>query len=213
MKTNSYKIIFVTLAFLLAGCVCNSPHVDPNAKPIGYRVNVDDALDQLDELTNISTYAQELIRQALLQTVYAEKQAIEAKELVEKMKKQGSPHSGEVEELRKNYKTNTDILQRKLNEVQDTLTKQQQQFVKLNVELETARKASELSENEKKILEAQNLELNKLLKDSQKYKEKYEKLTKYKWIVWGIAGWLIIKFMGSLGAWSPQGRIGKMLIG
>jgi len=208
-----YLKISLIGSLLLSSCIGQREDDFNGGTVVNIPVNVDDAILTLGDVNKISDEAQEIIRVALVATCEAKKEAVGAKELVKKMEDGKSPFTKDVTILRNNYEKRMTNLNQQLNLAQSALTRQKQKVAELFVQLETAKRVSELSEKEKQILRSQNDKLAAMLKEADKYKEKYLKLTKYRWIVIGMGVWLALKFVGGLGAWSPQGRIAKMLIG
>lgn len=105
---------------------------------------------------------------------------------------------------------NLQVIKQDLKQADFELEKQQSSLNLANLEIKKAREASEGKEQEIRMLHEANV---KWQAEAQKYKIKYERLKKYKWAIICICGWLVIKIAGSLGAWTPQGRIIKGLIG
>ena len=55
--------------------------------------------------------------------------------------------------------------------------------------------------------------VGKALEKEQKLKIKIEKQKKYVWLVWSFVVWTLVKLLGTIGMWSPQGRVAKFLVG
>tara|TARA_R110002153_G_scaffold45929_5_gene129406 strand:- start:1294 stop:2022 length:729 start_codon:yes stop_codon:yes gene_type:complete len=55
--------------------------------------------------------------------------------------------------------------------------------------------------------------VGKALEKEQKLKIKIEKQKKYVWLVWSFGVWTLVKLLGTIGMWSPQGRVAKFLVG
>jgi hypothetical protein len=102
------------------------------------------------------------------------------------------------------------IIRGELVQADAELDKQQESLRIANLKINKVTKASEEKELEVQMLHQTNA---KWRSDAEKYKVKYERLKKYKWAIVCICGWLLLKIVGSLGAWTPQGRIIKGLIG
>ena len=102
------------------------------------------------------------------------------------------------------------IINNDLVQADAELDKQQESLRLAKLQIDIASKASEAKELEVKMLHQANA---KWRAEAEEYKIKYERLKKYKWAVVCICGWLLLKIVGSLGAWTPQGRIIKGLIG
>jgi len=102
------------------------------------------------------------------------------------------------------------LLRNSLTAADLSLTKQQTALSQARLEIERATVASAASEMEKVDLREQ---IAQWQAEAEKYEKKYLALTKYRWAILGIFIWLGIKILGSMGAWSPQGRIAKLFIG
>ena len=118
-----------------------------------------------------------------------------------------------IETLRQIYVQHIVVIERELRATSSTIKKQIVALREAEKELERAKVQIANGEKEKAALRESNTILAKDLEEYQAYKDKYHALTKYKWIVWGLGAWILVKFLGGLGAWSPQGRIARALIG
>jgi hypothetical protein len=98
---------------------------------------------------------------------------------------------------------NAGTIRLKLNQADQLLQKQHAELQLAHTSLAEAQKMSALTAKE----------MAKLQRESDRYRVKYESLKKYRWAVIIISGWIIVKFLGSIGAWSPHGRLARFLIG
>lgn len=98
---------------------------------------------------------------------------------------------------------NLDTAKLRLRNADALLVKQQESLRAAQHDLAEAHKAAALSAKQ----------VEKLKRESEKYRLRYEALKKYRWAVLIISGWIVIKFLGSIGAWSAHGRIARFLIG
>jgi len=145
--------------------------------------------------------------------VKAKIHAKEIESLVSVMRRKKSEFAENIENLRQIYVQHITVLDRELRITGNALRKQ---IIALkNTEAELLKAKAQIAEQErhKAAIISHNKSLSKKLKNAEGYKDKYHKLQKYKWIVWGLGAWILVKFLGGLGAWSPQGRIAKALIG
>ena len=129
------------------------------------------------------------------------------------MKRKKSEFAENIETLRLIYVQHIAVIEKELRTTSSTIKKQIVALREAEKELERAKVQIANGEKEKAALRESNTILAKDLEEYQAYKDKYHALTKYKWIVWGLGAWILVKFLGGLGAWSPQGRIAKALIG
>lgn len=133
----------------------------------------------------------------------AETEAVGFRKVVDEMEVAKSPYRFVVAELQLSYEQKIRSLQAHIEHTDQILAQQQASLMLAESELEEAKQLSIANEAEKV----------ELRKDRDKFKTKYEGLKKYRYIIVGLAVWLLIKLFGSLGAWSPQGRIAKILMG
>ena len=217
MKINSYKalirlMIISSLTLIITSCALfkQTEQGDPGG---GGKVDIDGAKQGLIAATGFSFTAQQAVTTAQAEIVKAKIHAKEIESLVELMRRKKSEFAESIESLRQIYVQHIVVLDRELTITGIALRKQ---LVALkNTEAELIKAKAQIAEQErhKAAMIAHNASLSKKLKEAEGYKDKYHKLTKYKWIVWGLGGWILVKFLGGLGAWSPQGRIAKALIG
>lgn len=149
---------------------------------------------------------------------HARQDIVESRDLVEVMRKAGSPFADSVEILINKYDAAVEAVAEQLRSIGRVLDSQMVTLRHAESELTRAKRASLESEKEKAMLRESNatlvVDIAKEKEEADKYKDKYHNLTKYKWIVWGLGAWIVLKFMSGLGlGFSPQGRIAKALIG
>ena len=218
MKIYSYKTLLRLLTIgclilIVPSCGCNNPN-DKRGKIQGSdKVDVKNAGVSVSEAAGFSFTAQRSVTTAQAEIVKAKVHAKEIAFLVEKMREKKSQFAEAIENLRKIYVQHITVIGRELTITNLALKNQSLALSKADKEIEKANQQSIASENEKIALRDSNRILAADLEKYQAYKDKYHALTKYKWIVWGLGGWILVKFLGGLGMWSPQGRIAKALIG
>ena len=168
----------------------------------------------------LSIAAKNKVISAQAEVERARQEVRSAKALVAEMKSTNSQYAVRVEEFRKKLCVAVETIAKWLKDTGDVLDSQMISLRRAELELEKAKNASIASEKEKRDLRLATNHLQvalvnekKRADENEQYKDKYHKLTKYKWIVWGLGAWILIKFIGGLGAWSPQGKIAKALIG
>lgn len=218
MFMSAIRIFVLCIIPLLCACPGKtSPHL-----PIDQTgpVDVEPVEENIGKAGGLTDEAKKRIQQAQEELRRAKKEAEDAKKLVEEMKKNNSPFAERIETLTKVYEERIAAVQKQLDETGVILDEQKQALEKAKEDLNKAKQQSLASENEKKLLRSANKSLvtsfnqeKKRADSMEKYKDKYYKLLKYRWIVWGIGAWLVIKFLGSMGAWSPQGRVARFLVG
>jgi len=190
--------------FLLTSCTmfCPKPgEVKPVLKPVIKTVYIagelnKDALAELEKARRIAEAA--------------EQEVAAGRELAELMKKAGSPFAPNVSTFVSVY--GNQILELK-SQIATTDLILKEQGIGLAVAAQQLQKAKAdiaASELQKANLKAAVVAAEK---DAEKYRSKYESLKKYRYIIIGISIWLLLKIIGSLGAWTPQGRIARTLIG
>ena len=217
MKVNSYKALIrlmtvSSLTLIITSCAVfnQNEQGDPGE---GGEINIDGAVSNLDSATGFSFTAQQSVTTAQAEIVKAKIHAKEIESLVSVMRRKKSEFAENIENLRQIYVQHITVLDRELRITGNALRKQ---IIALkNTEAELLKAKAQIAEQErhKAAIISHNKSLSKKLKDAEGYKDKYHKLQKYKWIVWGLGAWILVKFLGGLGAWSPQGRIAKALIG
>jgi hypothetical protein len=217
MKRNSYKSLLKlmtisSLTLIITSCAFfnQTEQGDPGE---GGKINIDGAVSNLDSATGFSFTAQESVTTAQAEIVKAKIHAKEIESLVEVMRRKKSEFAENIENLRQIYVQHITVLDRELRITGNALRKQIIALKNTEAELLKAKAEIEEQERHKAAMTAHNKSLSKKLKEAEGYKDKYHKLTKYKWIVWGLGAWILVKFLGGLGAWSPQGRIARALIG
>ena len=98
---------------------------------------------------------------------------------------------------------NTTTIRLRLNQADTLLRKQHAELQLAHTSLAEAEHLSALTAKE----------LTRLQRESEKYRQRYESLKKYRWAIVGMALWCVIKGFGALGAWSPRGRVTRFLVG
>ena len=177
------------------------------------RGDVKNAAGHVGNATGFSFTAQKEVTDAQAQIVRAKLHLAETEVLVEDMRRNKSRYVSHLTNLKEIFTEHINVIERHLIKTGSVLRSQIVSLNKASKDLEVARAKLTSSEKERKALRNDNVKLKDELTKAEKYKEKYHKLQKYKWIVWGLGAWILIKFLGGLGAWSPQGRIAKALIG
>jgi len=217
MKTTSYKVllrlmIVSSLTLIMTSCALfkQTEQGDPGK---GGAIDIGGATESLGAATGFSFTAQQAVTTAQAEIVKAKIHAKEIESLVEVMRRKKSEFAENIENLRQIYVQHIVVLDRELTITGIALRKQLVALKNTEAELIKAKAQIAAQEQHKAAMLAHNASLSKKLKEAEGYKDKYHKLTKYKWIVWGLGGWILVKFLGGLGAWSPQGRIAKALIG
>ena len=217
MKVNSYKhnlLRLIVVSLTLAATSCNFrqnerqqviPHTD--------KADVQKAGEDVMAATGFAFTAQQSISNAQAEIIKAKIYAKEIETLVSIMKRKKSEFTDNIETLRQVYVQHINVIEEELLTTSSTIKKQLIALKDAEKELERAKVQIANGEKEKDALRESNAILAKDLEKYQAYKDKYHKLTKYKWIVWGLGAWILVKFLGGLGAWSPQGRIARALIG
>ena len=211
------------LIVLLSCCSCNtsSRSTTPVSRVVTTTpVNVDTANQNVTSAKGYNIQATKKVEDAQDVVMQVKQSSIEADAIIEDMRKTESPYTVDLVNLKQKYEAHISILETRLKETREILKRQLSALSAATSQLVRAREQSIASENEKKILRANNDALNttlteveKDLEKAEEYRDKYHKLTKYRWIVWGLGIWILLKFLGALGAWSPQGRIARALIG
>lgn len=190
---------------MLVSCTPSPETVNPtpvvDVKPVIRYVNV---------AQGYSTQAKNELAKARATAAEAQREAQAANALVEEMTNNHSPYADQVGLLRKGYEDKITKLQEQISETDIILDRLWQTLDDTQNQLEIAKAASQANEDEKNALRAQ---LMKSQEQAAKYKLKYEALKKYRWAIIGMGAWLLIKLLGSLGAWTPQGRLARTLIG
>ena len=208
--------VFITT---IISCSQNDPNVIVPVPPTP-AVDVTKVGDSVKEAEDLSILAKDKIAAAQAEVERARQEVEDAKKTVRDMRAANSPYADRVEEFRRQLSSAAEAISRWLGEGRVVLDSQIVALRRAELELEKAKSASVASEKEKETLRSATTQLEvalvqekKRADNNEKYKEKYHKLTKYRWIVWGLGAWILIKFLGGLGAWTPQGRIAKAFIG
>lgn len=216
MKICSYKqnlLRLIAVSLVLTVTSCNFRQSNPNVVPHTDKADVNKAGEDVMAATGFAFTAQQSVSNAQAEIVKAKIYAKEIETLVSVMKRKKSEFADNIETLRQVYVQHIVVIERELRATSVTIKKQIIALKDAEKELERAKVQIANGEKEKAALRESNTILAKDLEKYQAYKEKYHKLTKYKWIVWGLGAWILVKFLGGLGAWSPQGRIARALIG
>ena len=149
---------------------------------------------------------------------------LKAKESLERIQKEAEALRVEMEEELLLAKQNAAESKAKLLKANESIEKLKDEVKKQELisqakeqEIKTLRDRDELAvkiiKEKDKTIDDKNKEVKKAKAAEEKAKLKAESRKKYMWIVWGLGFWLLIKALGSLGAWSPQGRVAKLLVG
>jgi len=219
-----FKVLILVGVCVAAACSCGQN--DPSHKKhkttivVTKPINVDPAADYVKQSIFHNKQATSYVKSATIEVQKAKQRSIEADSLIEDLKEINSAYVPAISNVNDHYKTHINIVEGQLNNTGVVLKQQLVALKSAELELVKAKEQSIASENEKTALRAEKVALEESLlsmqdelKRASEYKDKYYKLLKYKWIVWGIGVWMLVKFLGSMGAWSPQGRAAKFLIG
>jgi hypothetical protein len=213
------RLIICVFITTIISCSQNDPNVIIPI-PKTPAVDVTQVGDSVKEAENLSISAKDKVAAAQAEVERARQEVEAAKKTVRDMRATNSPYADRVEEFRRQLSSTVEAISKWLGEGRVVLDSQIVTLRRAELELAKAKSASLASEKEKETLRSATTQLEvalvqekKRADSNEKYKEKYHKLTKYKWIVWGLGAWIVIKFLGGLGAWSPQGKIAKALIG
>lgn len=212
IKHNLLRMMVVSL--ILTATSCNFRQNDKREViPHTDKADVNKASDDVMAATGFAFTAQQSVSNAQAEIVKAKIYAKEIESLVATMKRKKSEFAENIETLRQIYVQHIAVIEKELRTTSSTIKKQIVALREAEKELERAKVQIANGEKEKAALRESNTILAKDLEKYQAYKDKYHALTKYKWIVWGLGAWILVKFLGGLGAWSPQGRIARALIG
>ena len=198
-------IFWSFLFFLLTSCSVICPKPQPQPKP-----EVETVIKYVYVAGELTDKAKAELDKAKATAEEMRLEAQEANKLVKDMQDASSPYAGNVYSLVSSYQDKISALQQQIKDTDEVL---QELGITLSItkaELDHTKKAIDASENEKLLLRA---EVVRIQKQSDKYKAKYEALKKYRYAIIAMSIWLVIKIIGSVGAWTPQGRIAKALIG
>ena len=199
------SVVFWACIFMLVSCTPSPETVNPtpvvDVKPVIRYVNV---------AQGYSTQAKNELAKARATAAEAQREAQAANALVEEMTNNHSPYADQVGLLRKGYEDKITKLQEQISETDIILDRLWQTLDDTQNQLEIAKAASQANEDEKNALRAQVVEFKE---KAEKYRLKYEALKKYRFAIIGMGAWLLIKLIGSLGAWSPAGRVSRFLVG
>ena len=208
------SIYRVTLCmFLICVASCSQNDTGDDVIPESDVVTVDRVAVNLGKVACFNFTAQKEVGGAQAQIVKAKVHLAETESLIEDMKRNKSRYTAHITNLKDVFTKHVDIIEIHLIKTGAVLKSQIAALNQASKDLEVAKAKLAASEEEKKALRENNANLKKSLKDAEGYKDKYYNLLKYRWIVWGLGAWVLVKFLGGLGAWSPQGRIAKALIG
>jgi hypothetical protein len=216
MKFISYKhnlLRLIAVSIILTATSCNISSSRKEVIPHTDKANVQKAGEDVMAATSFAFTAQQSVSNAQAEIIKAKIYAKEIESLVATMKRKKSEFTDNIETLRQIYVQHITVIEKELRATSSTIKKQIIALKEAEKELEKAKVQIANGEKEKAALRESNAILAKDLEKYQAYKDKYHKLTKYKWIVWGLGAWILVKFLGGLGAWSPQGRIARALIG
>lgn len=187
------KTIFIILPFVLASC---SDVVQTQA------VNLTPVSKTVSTVNGYSKEARHELAHAKAEIDAARDEAAKSAVLVGEMLDAGSEFAVEVATMRNSYESRLESLSKHINKTDAILVQQRASLDLAEYEIQELQALSYKSEKEKM----------ELRQERDKFKIKYEGLKKYRFIILGIGGWLLIKLLGGMGAWSPQGRIAKLLL-
>lgn len=202
-------VILLAASLLAISCSCQPRYTVHDIEP----VDVDPIKEDVMKATGFAFTAQREVTDAQAQIVKAKVHLKETEALIEHMKKNKSRYTEQIKNLKGAFSTHIEVIEKHLIKTGEVLKSQIESLRQAEKDLSVAKEKIITLEGQRNTLISENSELTKDLKKAEDYKDKYHKLTKYRWIVWGLGIWIIVKFLGGLGAWSPQGRIARMLIG
>jgi hypothetical protein len=101
------------------------------------------------------------------------------------------------------YAGRIELLQRLIADTDKVLEAQSAELDLTKRDLALAQEAAQASAEEKAFYRD----------EADKWRGKYLSGTKYRWIVFGRVAWIVVKFFVRMGAWTPQGRFFKFLVG
>lgn len=210
---NNIKIaLYATvLSILISSLSCTRPgsHVIQHTA----KVDVNPIAIDVGKATGFAFTAQKEVSDAQAQIIKAKIHLKETEALIADMKRNKSRYTQQIITLKDIFTSHVNKVEVHLIKTGKVLICQIAALKRAERELAVARERISTLEGERDSLRSANTKALSELEKAEKYKEKYHKLQKYKWIVWGLGAWIIVKFLGGLGAWSPQGRIAKALIG
>lgn len=187
------KSLLLILPLLLVSCSGVVQTQAVNLTPVSRTVST---------VNGYSKEARHELAHAKAEIEAARDEAAKASVLVGEMMDAGSEFALEVADMRNSYERRLDSLAQHINKTDAILVKQRASLDLAEFEIQELQALSYQNEKEKE----------KLRQERDKFKIKYEGLKKYRFIIMGIGGWLLIKLLGGMGAWSPQGRIAKLLL-
>ena len=212
MTPNPYIALHLAITaglwLLILSCLSCTQQADPVTPTPA--VNIKPVIRYVSVAQGYSNQAKNEIARAKATAEAAQREAQEANALVDEMNANQSPYADEVERLRKGYQDKITQLQAQISETDIILDRLWQTLDDTQNQLEIAKAASQATEEEKNALRAQVVEFKE---KAEKYRLKYEALKKYRFAIIGMGAWLLIKLIGSLGAWSPAGRVSRFLVG
>ena len=234
MNSVALKItaVFAVMGFMTAGSCKKKPrpHVIP-APPKTEAVNISKAKANVTSAKGHSVQARVSVDIAQAEIKKARERIREIDVLISDLQQTNPSYALRLVELKQKVIEHINVLETELRKTGGVLSAQLEALRLAELELVKAQQQSIASENEKLALREANKRLNETIanveadlanaqadikkanEETNKYRDKYHKLTKYRWIVWGLGAWILVKFLGGLGAWSPQGRIARALIG
>lgn len=212
MYNNRLCLYVGITAALLFSLSCQKSSTPPVIPPTPI-VDVKPVTVNLGKATGFAFTAQQEVTSAQAQIVKAKIHLQETEALIDDMKRNKSRYTEQIANLKGIFVDHINIIEKHLYKTGSVLREQIKALKQAQQDLAIATERVRALEGERDALRSSNTILSDDLKKAEVYKEKYHALTKYKWIVWGLGGWILVKFLGGLGAWSPQGRIAKALIG
>ena len=187
------KLTPIILALCLASCSDVVQTQAVNLKPVSKTVSA---------VNGYSKEARHELAHAKEEIDVARKEVAKSAVLIKEMQDAGSEFAVEVSTMRNDYESRLESLAKHINATDAILIE-----MRANLDL------AEYELKELQALSYQNeVEKMGLRKERDEFKTKYEGLKKYRFIIIGIGGWLLIKLLGGMGAWSPQGRIAQLLL-
>lgn len=210
---NTFKLFTAVFTLLcLSSCkmLCDKYYQVNNIKE---EINIDKVEEDLTKSTNFNFTAQREVSEAQARIIQAKIHLKETEDLIAEMRKNKSRYAEHISNLKGIFAGHVSAIERHLVKTGKVLKDQIASLKDAEQKLKAETAKVKRLETERDALLVKNTNLNSDLKKAEVYKEKYYKLTKYKWIVWGLGVWILVKFLGGLGAWSPQGRIARALIG
>ena len=218
MKTYHLKTVGLCIIVPLLLCACPQQNgskgvVDDGLGKKTDKVETKNIKKGINDASNFAFSAQKEVDSAKKQIDEAKKHLKETENLLVEMRNNKSRYIEQVTSLKTILGSHFNSVEIHLTKTSDILKKQITALNKAETNLATTAERVIALENERDRLRTTIAHTQKELEEIKEFKEKYHKLQKYKWIVWGLGAWIVVKFLGGLGAWSPQGRVARALIG